>query len=118
MAIPHAAAGQAIDVRPLGDHLRQAVTTTLVKSDQLEIIRLVLPAGKELPPHRVAVSITVQCLAGLIEFHAAGRCQTPERGLMLYLDGNELHSVNAVEDSSVLVTIHITGNSLSAADVP
>ena len=31
-----------------GERLQQAVTTTLIKTDRLEVIRLVLPAGKEI----------------------------------------------------------------------
>jgi hypothetical protein len=46
MAITHATTGQVLDIRPLGPALATSVTTTLVKTDRLEIIRLVLPAGK------------------------------------------------------------------------
>ena len=118
MAIHHAQPGDVIDIRPLGNHLAQAVTTTLVKSGQLEIIRIILPAGKEIPPHKVAGSITVQCLEGRVEFHASDRWQTLEPGQMLYLAGNELHAVKGVENSSVLVTILLLGQSASAGTLP
>ena len=48
MAIPHAKPIEPVSVCPLGEQLRSAQTTTLVKSDALEVIRLILPAGKEL----------------------------------------------------------------------
>ncbi len=118
MAVPHARSGQVIDVRPLGDQLRHAVTTTLVNSEQVEVIRLILPTGKQLPQHRVAGSITIQCLEGLVEVHAAESTQILDKGLMVYLAGDVLHSLTAVRDSAVLVTIHIPGNIVSAADVP
>jgi quercetin dioxygenase-like cupin family protein len=72
MAIPHAASGEVVDVRPLGEGLRRAMTTTLVKTDRLEVLRLVLPAGKEIAEHRAPGEITVHCLEGLVEFHAHG----------------------------------------------
>lgn len=72
MAMPHAASGQIVDVRPLGDTLTRSVTTTLVKTEHLEVIRLVVPAGKEIPPHQVAGEITVQCLEGEVEFRTGG----------------------------------------------
>ena len=60
MAIPHAHSGQVIDLRPLGAGLKQAVTTTVVKTDHVEVIRLILHAGKEIPHHKVSGEILVQ----------------------------------------------------------
>ena len=107
MAIPHAAPGDVINVRPLAERLNQTSTHTLAKSDRLEIIRLVVPAGKEIPPHKVAGPITVQCLEGRIEFAAGGKQQMLSTGEMLYLPGNEMHSLKGIEDASVLVTIQL-----------
>lgn len=108
MAIHHAEPGDVIDIRPLGSHLAQAVTTTLAKTEQMEIIRLILPAGKKIPSHRVAGPITVHCLEGRVEFQAFGKWQTLEPGQLLFLTGGELHAVRSIEHSSVLVTIHLT----------
>lgn len=105
MAIPHAAPGDVIDVRPLGSALRQAITTTLVKTSRLEVIRLIVPAGKEFPPHKVAGEITVQCLEGRVAFTALDQTRELHAGQMCYLSGGEEHSVKGLEDSSVLVTI-------------
>lgn len=109
MAIPHAGSGDVIDVTPLGEGLRQAITTTLVKSDQLEVIRLVLPAGKGIAEHRAPGEITVQCLEGTIEFQAHGGPRTLQAGQMLYLAGGEPHALKAVADASVLLTILLKG---------
>lgn len=106
MAIPHATSGQVVDVRPLGAKLKQSVTTTLVKTGKLEVIRLVLPAGKEIPHHQVTGEITVQCLEGMVSVAAdEGQTKVLEAGQLLYLSGSELHALKGVEDSSVLVTI-------------
>ncbi len=105
MAIHHASPGEVIDVRPLEDRLAQAITSTLIKSGPLEVMRLVLPAGKEMPPHKVASPLTVQCLEGRVEFQADGRWQTLEPGRMLYLDADQMHAVKAVEHSSLLLTL-------------
>ena len=45
MAIPHALPGQPIDVLPLGERVASEPSVALFKSQQLEVIRLVLPAG-------------------------------------------------------------------------
>ena len=48
MARPHAKSGQVVSVLPLGEHLSGARTTPLLKADQLEVVRIVLHAGKGL----------------------------------------------------------------------
>ena len=68
MAISHAASGQVVEVRPLDKSIATAITHTIVKTNDLEVIRVVLLAGNELPPHEVPGDITVQCLEGKVEF--------------------------------------------------
>ena len=111
MAIPHAASGQIVSVRPLGDAISHSITTTLIKTGHLEVIRLILPAGKEIAPHQVAGEITVQCLEGEVELRASGQSQTLPAGHLLYLNGNESHSLRGNQDSSVLVTIQLQPSS-------
>ena len=105
MAIPHAASGQVVDILSGGCHLPSARTFALFKSAELEVMRLVLPAGKSFPPHVVAGEITVQCLEGSIEFSSQGRCQVLHPGQLLHLSGGIEHGLVALEDASVLLTI-------------
>jgi len=70
MAIQHAEPGEVVDVRPLGKALAGSKTTTLVKTDRLEIIRLVVTAGKEIATHSAPGELIVQCLEGKIAFTA------------------------------------------------
>jgi quercetin dioxygenase-like cupin family protein len=94
-----------IDVAPLGEKLREAQTTTLVKTDSLEVLRLVLPAGKEIAPHSLPKEITVQCMEGVVQLTARDRQQVLTQGALLYLAAHDEHAVRAVEDASLLVTI-------------
>ena len=105
MAIHHAASAETFDVRPLGPRLKDTKTKVLVKTDTLEVIRIVLPAGKQLPPHRVEGEITVHCLEGRFSFDADGTPHELAQGQMLYLAGGATHALRGIEDSSVLVTI-------------
>ncbi len=105
MAIPHAKPGDAIDVRPLGSALTQTKTTTLAKTARLELIRLVIPAGKDIPEHKTHGEITVQCLEGRIAFTTGGATRELEAGQLLYLESEQLHSLRGIDDASVLVTI-------------
>lgn len=105
MAIHHAQPGEVIDVRPLGAALGQATTATLLKTERLEVIRLVMVAGKEIAAHKAQGEITVHCLEGKLEFTALGKTQELTAGKLLYLAANELHSVKCLENCSFLLTI-------------
>jgi quercetin dioxygenase-like cupin family protein len=105
MAIPHAQSGEVVDIRPLGPALAAARTTTLVKSKTLEILRLVVPAGKEIPSHEVPEEVVLQCLEGRVTVNLEGRSVELAAGEFIYLDGHRPHGLKAVLDSTLLVTI-------------
>ena len=64
-----------------------------------------MPAGKKITEHKAPGEITVQCLEGRILFTASGSPQELVAGELLYLSAAEPHAVEAIDDSSVLVTI-------------
>jgi len=99
--------GDVIDLRPLGSALASAPTKTLVRAGQVEVIRLVVPAGKEIQEHKAKGEIVVQCLEGRVAFTAFGKMQILEAGKLLYLPTGEAHSVKGIEDASLLLTIFL-----------
>jgi quercetin dioxygenase-like cupin family protein len=105
MAIPHAQPGQIVDVRPLGANLTTAQTRTLLRAEQVEVIRLIVPAGKEIHEHRAKGEIIVQCLEGRVDFTALGKTQQLQAGELLYLPTGEAHTVKGIENASLLLTI-------------
>ncbi len=105
MAIEHAQPAEVVDVLPLGDALSTQPTTALFKSRDLEVMRLVLVAGKSLPPHQVTGEITIQCIEGAIDVSVEGRSHVLHAGQLLYLLGDALHSITALEDASALLTV-------------
>jgi quercetin dioxygenase-like cupin family protein len=105
MAIPHACSGQIVDILPSEGTLPSAKSFALFKSAQLEVMRVVLPAGKAFPPHRVAGQITIQCLEGIIDISVDGSSQVLRAGQLMHLDGGVMHGLVGIEDASALVTI-------------
>lgn len=105
MALPHARPGQVVSVAPLGSRLAQEKTVALFKSEDLEVMRIVLRAGACLPPHRVPGEITIQCLEGEFLVSVDGTGRSLKAGELLYLHGGALHDLRAVQDSSALVTV-------------
>jgi quercetin dioxygenase-like cupin family protein len=105
MAIPHALSGEPILVQPLGARLTSEKTIALFKSEQLEVIRLVLLAGKSMPAHKVPGEITLQCIEGALDVTVNGVSQVLRAGQLLFLSGSVPHGVVALEDASALLTI-------------
>lgn len=105
MALEHAKPGQVIALAPSGEDISTFSSIALTKTEQIELIRLVLPAGKEMPEHHVKGDITFQCLSGEIAFITRGTPTTLKAGEMLYLEGGAPHAVRAVTDSVALLTI-------------
>ena len=105
MAIAHAAPGQLVDVLPLGSQLREARTSALFKTGELEVMRVVMPAGKPGPAHRVRGEITIHCLEGEVDLMAGGQTQRMKSGQLVWLEGSVDHALTAVQNASLLVTI-------------
>ena len=105
MAIPHASSGQVVQILSSDGTLPSEQSYAVFKSEQLEVMRLVLPAGKAFPPHRVPGEITVQCLAGRIELNVDGTRQELRTGQLMFLEGGVQHGLLGLEDAIALVTI-------------
>src|SRR3569623_1861869 len=105
MALPHASPLDVINVAPLGDKLQEAVSTSLIKTDRLQLLHMVLPAHKDLPFHHVDEECTIHCLEGVVEVvMGAGTKQLPA-GNVVVLPAKESHSLRARTDCAVLVTL-------------
>jgi len=105
MAVTHAKPGEIIDFRPLGTSLAATKTTTLFKTEHVEVIHIVMPTGKEISKHEVTGEIIIQCLQGRIAFTAAGKTEKLGAGQMIYLEAKKSHAVRCIEDASFLLTI-------------
>jgi quercetin dioxygenase-like cupin family protein len=107
MAQTHARPGQVVSVRPLGNRLGCFRTTAILKADQLEVVHIVLGAGKQLREHSTPGAITVQCIEGRIAFPTPEASHVLEAGDFIHLRRDELHALEAIVDSSALLTLCI-----------
>jgi quercetin dioxygenase-like cupin family protein len=105
MAIPHAQPAELVDVRPMGNQLSASGTRTLIKTAAIEVIRLVLLAGREITAHQVPGELTLQCLEGRVIAQVDSAQVEMSGGELIYLRGSQEHSLRAIEDSSLLLTI-------------
>ena len=105
MATHHAKPGEIVDLQTWAADLPKEHTKAIVKTDEMELIRIVLPAGKGIPDHKVPGSVTIQCVAGKIAIITMNVMQQLNYNQLIHLNANEPHSLKAIEDSVVLLTI-------------
>jgi quercetin dioxygenase-like cupin family protein len=80
---------------------------TLFKSDQLRIVLIALHAGGELPTHTADGTISVQVIEGQIIFSTQFEKSTLTPGQLVTLHKKIPHSVLALEESAILLTLSL-----------
>jgi quercetin dioxygenase-like cupin family protein len=99
---------------PLGSDLYGAKSETLMKTSGLELIRLIVPAGREIPTHKAPSELTVQCLEGRVSFTLGGSTKELRAGELIHLCPGSPHSARGLENSSLLVTLRLPRAELDA----
>lgn len=105
MALHHLEAGEVARLSPLGKDLQNIRTYALVKTNCFEVVRLVIPAGTRIAEHLVDGPVTLHCLEGKFTLACKAGNITMEADDWVHLDPGEPHALEALEDTSVLVTI-------------
>ncbi|UVW28954.1 cupin domain-containing protein [Massilia sp. H6] len=105
MALQHAVSGERIALQRDDTDIAHFTSIALIKTDHLELIRLVLPKEKPMPEHRLEGEMTLVCLEGEIAVDAHGRTTILQPNEMVYLAGGEPHAIRANQDAVALMTI-------------
>jgi quercetin dioxygenase-like cupin family protein len=109
MALPHAKLLDVIGVRPLGAALADAVSTSLIKTERVQLLHLVLPAHRDVPEHRVDDECTLHCLEGEVEVITGTTTLRLGPGELVVLPALAPHSLRARSDCAVLATLLLRG---------
>lgn len=105
MALKHAQPLEVIDLHLTDAIADQAVSSSLLKTPRLQLMRVILAEGQSLPEHRVPGEITVQCLSGEVDVGAPSRTCRLVAGSLVMLPAAEPHWVRAIVSSVLLVTV-------------
>lgn len=106
MATPHAASGEVIHlVEPSSPGEHRAVA--LFKGTHLEVLRMSVAKGKQIPKHHAASDVTLQCLSGVVEVSLSDAARELRPGDLLYLKGGTEHALRGLEDTLLLLTIAV-----------
>lgn len=99
MALHHASSGEVVRLRASDG------TAALAKTRSFETIHLVVKAGESIPAHKVAGSMTLYCIDGVVSIELEGQMAQMGKGHWLYLDPGVPHAVRGEVDSTLLLTI-------------
>ena len=105
MATHHALPSEIVDLETWAQDMPREHSNRIVRTHEMELARLVFPAGEGLKNHKVSGPIVVHCIKGDISFTFRGETQILKPGQLLYLMSDEPHSIQAVTDAVVLLTI-------------
>ena len=105
MALPHAQLMDIINVAPLGDKLRESKSTSLIKTDRIQLLHMVLPEHLDQPQHHVDDECTIHCLEGDVEVVTGNGVMRLRPGQLVMLPARQQHGLRARADSAVLVTL-------------
>ncbi|MGH9448910.1 MAG: cupin domain-containing protein [Terriglobia bacterium] len=78
---------------------------SLVKYPDLRIVLIALKSGKRIEGHKTDESISIQVLSGKLRLHLPSQTVELLHGQLLTLERGLPHDVEALEDSSFLLTI-------------
>lgn len=105
----HIEAGEVVNLDTLKPDMSPDSTYALIKTPDMEVIRMVIPEGRYVEEHSVEGEVSVHCLDGEVDFHVGDETKKLTEGSWLYLKRNELHAMKGVTDAVLLVTILFTG---------
>jgi quercetin dioxygenase-like cupin family protein len=86
-------------------HTRGRNAITLTKEPGLGLVLMLLGKGARLAEHQAAGPLTFHVLSGSVTFRAAGRANALGPGELVVLESAIPHEVEAMEDSTCLLTL-------------
>lgn len=107
----HVQSGEVINLATLKRDMDVDSSYALVKSSDMEVIRMALHEGKTIEEHSIEGEMSVQCLKGNIQFTVAGEKVQLAEDDWLYLSKRQTFSYSVKTDTILLLTILFTDES-------
>ena len=103
MAVSNPISGEIFAALP--DPHSAHMTEVLVNNEELQVIRLRVEQGKQIPSHRAPGQLLIKCMAGKVHVEFQDQRQELAAGQILHLPSHEPHSMTGLEDSWLLLTL-------------
>jgi quercetin dioxygenase-like cupin family protein len=78
---------------------------TLVKYDDLRVVLTAIRSGIRIPEHKTDGRVSIHLLSGHVRLNAVGRAFDLRPGSLVALDQGAPHDLEALDDSTLLLTI-------------
>lgn len=101
----HIKSGEVVNLETLRDEMDVDTSYALVKTEDMEVIRMSVHKGKTTNENSIEGEMSVQCLKGDILFMVDGNACELKAGDWLYLQKKQNFSYSVKEDTILLVTI-------------
>lgn len=108
MATHHAAPGEVVNLSTWANDLPKEHSKAIAKTREMELARMVLPAGETIENHHVDGPLIIHCLAGSLEVVSLGKTQEIGGGELMYLPPAERFTLTARRQALVLLTFVFT----------
>lgn len=105
MALKHAQPLEIINLYASDAAVGTALSSSLLKTPHLQLMRVVLAVGNSLPEHHVPGEITIQCLSGEVDVVTPSHTSRLVSGCLVMVPSSVPHQVQAQRDSVLLVTV-------------
>ncbi len=104
----HVQSGEVINLETLKDDMQVDASYAIVKTADMEVIRMALHEGKKINEHQVDGELSVQCLKGDIIFNVDGKACKLGEDDWLFLEKKQTFSYAVKTDTILLLTILFT----------
>ncbi|MCB1688436.1 MAG: hypothetical protein KDI33_08125, partial [Halioglobus sp.] len=99
MATHHAKSNEVVNLKTWAQDTGTEKNKVVMRTNELEVARLVIPAGKVFKEHKVSGPITVHCIEGFFSINALGVSLYPISRHVLHLILSDTHSLEGIADS-------------------
>ncbi len=101
----HIKSGEVVNLETLRDEMDVDTSYALVKTEDMEVIRMSVHKGKTTDENSIEGEMSVQCLKGDILFMVDDKACKLTAGDWMYLQKRQNFSYSVKEDTILLVTI-------------
>jgi quercetin dioxygenase-like cupin family protein len=105
MALKHAKQLDVIDLHADGAVRGTELSSSLLRTERLQLLLIVLSPGDVVPQHHVDTEFTIQCLTGEVGIDTPDRACTLKPGQLVALPADEPYTLMANTQASLLVTL-------------
>lgn len=106
----HVESGEVINLETLKGDMNVDASYALVKTEDMEVIRMALPEGKEITEHSVKGEMSIQCLRGNIRFRVGNVVRNLSADDWMFLEREQVFSYTVTSNTILLVTILFATN--------